>query len=356
MANVLEKAQNKLVEQEIIQKANLIRSEKVLKAEIEAKKKAKALQLDSEFFNMNDEKSNEMMAKISFETKLRESPMLFINEEVTKSIGLIAGSLAFITASTGTGKSTLVANITSALCGTTNKPILIITNEELETDVYKRVCTLMGKGSVTKMNIPESSGGYSIEEKTTFISNYFHQVTKKVIVIGKSSKNVNQESNVDFVTTVEGLKTILNAAHSKFDCILIDYYQNISVSLDNPHLSEYDAQARFAEYLNSVKDVIGCPIILMSQIKEKKEGSDVNYKSRIDGRKKILDYATEAVDLIVDKERKTTTLRIEKSRWAGNSGKEIVLGFDEGRLVPYVFERKGIRLMNGDMVKKYSEL
>lgn len=329
--SLLERQEERELEREVIHKASFLRaSESIIESRAKSKHR-KDLSISSDLFSPSDEFLKEMKEKIKNEIKLRESPMFFVNEYLSKYISLVGGSLALVTASTGVGKSTLVANISAGLLNTQKaKQFLIISNEENESDIYKRICCLMAKKDLIKFNKLSSAGGYPIEEKNAIIDDNYDNIKNKIIVIGKNTKNAKGEPNPRFVTTLEGMSTILDLSKNKFECIIIDYYQNINESTDSPSLGEYDVQARFAEKLNHIKDSIGCPIILMSQIKkEKDDGAD--YKSRIDGRKKILDYATEAFDL--KRRDKQTILTIKKDRWTGQTDVELVLDFDGGRYI-----------------------
>lgn len=253
--------------------------------------------------------------------KERQNSVSVLFPELDEFIQLAPGSLALVCAATGTGKSTITANIAYNLLRE-GKKVLIIANEERKTDVAARISCL-------DMNI--SIHSYKKKDKLpqTIVDSAIDNIKKfkdNLTILALCYKN-----NSSIVTSPEGMKKILQNAAGRFDVVMIDYYQNVNVSIEHPDIKPHEANEMFARDIDAIKNQIGCPIILMAQIRR----GDENYKERLEGRKLIINKCTDVFELIIDKEFSRSEIVCHKDRWIGQQGEHVFIGYDKGRYVPY---------------------
>lgn len=276
---------------------------------------------------------DQLADKARLKTVQREESTPFIFKEMSDFVQLSAGSLAVICSSTGGGKSTISANITKGLIDS-GKRVLIIVNEEESDDVGIRVSCLDMGISIHKYKI---KGGLTEKEREDVITNMVSLSKDNITICGLDFKGDSR-----ITTSPEGMKALLTRATNKFDAVIIDYYQNINISIAQPGLAAHEANAMFANDLDYFKNSIGCPIILMAQIRR----GDTDYKERLEGRRLILNKATDIFELKTDKVSSRSSLIVHKDRWLGNAGDERFLGYKGGAYVPYTakFEEGVIKM------------
>ena len=247
-------------------------------------------------------------------------------------------NLLLLGAKTGDGKSTAVANIAYHLLGQispiTGKTarVLVLTNEERKEDVYNRITCLKKGWKYTNHD------KLSPEQIKTF--NKFIPILSsggRLTVIDN-----NHEGAHGATTSIEGIESIfenLMANKEFYDCVIIDYYQNITTSKRDFRIGEYEVQARLARLLDTYKNIYPAPIVLMAQVSQQTD-DDTPFQYRIKGRKIIMDSSTFAAELVVDRQSRKTTFVIHKSRFTEAVGESIEVGFKDGRFVPYTPEFK----------------
>lgn len=246
----------------------------------------------------------------------------FMFPELQDFIQLAPGSLALIAAATGTGKSTLTANIAYGLLRS-GKRVLIIANEEKRTDVAARISCLQLDVSIhdykRKDGLPQIT-------KNLVLDNIANFDREQLSIIALDHKGDQR-----YVTSPEGMEAILTHATDRFDAVIIDYYQNVNHSVNNPGLQAHEANEIFAKRIDNIKNSIGCPIIMMAQMRR----GDEDYKTRLEGRRLILNKCTDVFEIKIDKENRRTLIICHKDRWLGNQGEERFVGYKHGKYVPY---------------------
>lgn len=255
----------------------------------------------------------------------RDNSIIFLYDAMDEFVQLGPGSLALICAATGTGKSTLTANIAYSLIRQ-NKKVLIIANEEKRTDVAARISCLQLDVNIHKY---KAKDGLPDVIKANVIENIKNFDNKQLSIIALDFKNDSR-----IVTSPEGMNAILKSAMGKFDAVIIDYYQNINNSIQNPGLQPHEANEIFAKEVDYIKNEIGCPIIMMAQIRR----GDDDYKTRLEGRRLILNKCTDVFEVKIDKAYNRSIMICHKDRWLGNQGEEKFIGYDGGKYVPYTQE------------------
>jgi KaiC/GvpD/RAD55 family RecA-like ATPase len=234
-------------------------------------------------------------------------------------------NLILIGALTGSGKSTATANITLATI-LQGERVLVITNEETPDDVYGRVVALIKGWAYTKHE------NFSDEQK---------QITKEMIPILAQRLVVidhNYKGLSDFTTSIEGIQGIFDSLlknDTKFGCIIIDYYQNVASSKQNPSATTNEISERFAKMLDKFKNEYPAPIVLLSQLMPTNPKSPAAFRDRIEGRKIITNVATCAVELRANREQGCSEWIFHKSRFNEFIGKSVTTGFQRGKYVKY---------------------
>lgn len=268
---------------------------------------------------------DELAEKAKEDDIQRMNSVEFMYPEMNHFVQLAPGSLALICASTGTGKSTLTANITYGLLRD-GKKILILANEEKRTDVAARISCLQLDVSIhdykRKDGLPEVV-------KKMVLDNIANLDPKQLAIIA-----LDYRDDQRYVTSPEGMEAILNHAVGKYDAVIIDYYQNINHSINNPGYQAHEANEMFAKSVDYIKNKIGCPIIMMAQIRR----GDEDYKVRLEGRRLILNKCTDIFEVKIDKANKRSLMICHKDRWLGNQGEEQFIGYKAGKFVPYTRE------------------
>jgi len=259
--------------------------------------------------------------------------MQFINQGFGTIVPFFRNNLILIGAKTGDGKSTAVANIVFSVLRQKSKRTgkygraLVLSNEENVGDVYSRIIA-MGKG-----------WPYSSHDK--FTTEQAEAFAEGIEILGKNGKLMvvkdNHNGAKGVTTTPEGIRDMFdNLIANKvwYDVVIIDYYQNVKESKDDPKLDIYSCQAKFCEVLDHYKNIYPAPIVLLAQMEPTVESNKKPYDLRIQGRKLIVNKATCILEMVKNKETYTTDFIVQKNRFNGDSVNEIIkAGFDKGRYV-----------------------
>jgi hypothetical protein len=249
-------------------------------------------------------------------------------------------NLILIGAQTGDGKSTAVANIAFNLMfqknPVTGKParILVLTNEERKEDVYNRITCILNGWNYTNHD-------KFTDEQIEKFNKSIPALASRITVID----NVHEGAH-GATTSLEGLECIFEgvaASDDPPDAIVLDYYQNVITSKRDPTLDEWKVQARLSRVLDNYKNILPCPIIVLSQVNGPDEKGNPIFFYRIQGRKIIMTVCTCAIEMIVNKKHRVTEWKCWKSRFNECIGESVLTGYDKGRFVPYTEEFKAQR-------------
>lgn len=258
---------------------------------------------------------------------LAKTAKTFINNDFKGVVPYFARNLILITADTGSGKSTISANLAYHAIKQGQK-VLILTNEENTSDVYNRVtCLIKGWAYNNHENFTD--------KQIEIFNKYIEILHERMIVV---DDGYNDSTGV--TTTIEGVQSIMDSLiknKSDFDLIVIDYYQNVYRSVNNPKLENWKVQELFANYLDVFKNKFAAPVVVLAQ-KKPNDKEATSYKDLIEGRKVIANKATCIIEIIAERELLRTKWKVMKSRFINSVGSSIITGFKKGKYVPYTKE------------------
>lgn len=248
----------------------------------------------------------------------------FLTDDFNDIVPFFEKNLIVIGAKSGDGKSTIAANIALGVVKQA-KHCLMITNEEVDTDVFNRVTCLLK--------------GWPYNNHKSFSPDQIRTFNEHYKILGTRLSVINDMSNGrgGATTTVQGIKAILDkvvASEIKPGCIIIDYFQNICEDIDALGEGEYFVLKRVAGMLDKYRKYVGCPIVILVQMKAQSEEKS-DFKFRIEHCKEIYTKATCALEVIADRENKRTIFTVHKARFTDSLGRDIFVGFEKGRYVKY---------------------
>lgn len=263
-----------------------------------------------------------------------KNAITFIDPMFLNIVPFFRKNFILIGAKTGEGKSTVVANIVYQNLLSVNpvnnkrRKTLVITNEERAEDFYNRVTALFK--------------GWAYTNHNKFTDEQMKEFSRNIPLLAKDGNLTVIDDNhcgiSGTTTTLEGICGIFDNLIEKgihYDAVLIDYYQNIAESTLNPKMSEWDVQAALSRKMDYYKNLYPAPIVMMCQVNAPTEKDNKPFKERIAGRKKIMDPATFAGEIVADRKKYTTTWIVHKSRYVETMGNDLVTGYNRGRFVKY---------------------
>lgn len=253
--------------------------------------------------------------------KQAKKAKVFLNKDFNGKVPYFGRNLILIGATTGDGKSTVTSNIVLDTIKQGGK-VLIITNEEKGDDCYNRITALI-KGW------PYKDHEDFTEEQRAVFREYIGILAKRIYVVEDDHNGVQGQT-----TSLEGITDIIDKGiKQNYDLIVIDYYQGVTHSKENPTLNDWQVQERLADYLDLAKNRSSGPLVILAQLSTNDEKTP--FKQAIEGRKKILNKATCAMRVTADRENLRTAFEIKKSRFNAAVGTTTFVGFDKGRYVQY---------------------
>lgn len=255
----------------------------------------------------------------SYNSMLKEK-ITFVNSDLTKAIPFTRENLYLLCAYSGSGKSTVAANVSYPLWKQ-GKKSLVISNEESEQDVLFRIACLehgYNFNDYKKGRMPKA------QQRECMI--LFPEISKYVKVV-----DVNYKGGI--TTKVEGVKNILEMIADKdFSCAMIDYYQLIKRSTVNPNAGSYDILNEFRIWLGQYIKRANIPIVVFAQLHSLGKRNNKDLDNRIKHCPDIYEPSTVVVEIVPNFEEHTSDFIIHKDRF-GFAGMKITCGFDHGRFV-----------------------
>jgi replicative DNA helicase len=267
----------------------------------------------------NKESLNEMLRDIGRYNKMLGERITLINDSITATIPFTRENLYLFCAYTGTGKSTVAANISYPLWKQ-GKKVLVLSNEESDNDVIFRIaCLELG------LSFNDYKKGEMPIEQQKQVLHLFPDITKFVKVLDVTFKN-------GLTTKVEGVKSALEAVKtSDYSCVLIDYYQLIKYSSTDKTKTAYENLNDLRVWLGQYIKASNVPVALFVQLYSvSKRGGAKDIDARIKDCSAIVEPATVIIEVVPNYEDETSEFIIMKDRF-GKAGKKIVCPFNKGR-------------------------
>lgn len=293
----------------------------------------------------NRDSLREMLGNIHKYNEMLKERITLINEPLSATIPFTRENLYLFCAYTGSGKSTVAANITYPLWKQSKKT-LVLSNEESEQDVIFRIaCLELG------LNFNDyKKGNMSVEDQKRVLY-LFPEITKYVKVIDVTYKD-------GLTTKIEGIKKALEAVkkESSYSCVLIDYYQLIKYSLKDSKKTAYDNLNDLRVWLGQYIKSSTMPVVLFAQLYSvSKKGGAKDIDTRIKDCTAIVEPATVIIEVVPNFEAQTSEFIIHKDRF-GRAGNKIVCGFEKGRYVKISMEEIVEREKRGKLKQQEEKL
>ena len=269
-----------------------------------------------------------MYKNIASYNKMLNERITLINDSLTAAIPFTRENLYLFCAYTGSGKSTVAANISYPLWKQ-GKKVLVVSNEESEQDVLLRVACL-DKG----YNFNEYKKGQMPPELLRELCAMLPEIAKYVKVLDVVWRE-------GLTTKVEGVKAALESVKGHgYSCVLIDYYQLIKYSLRQPDKTTYEVLNDLRTWLGQYIKSSEVPVCLFVQLYSVgKKGGTKDIDARIKECSAIVEPATVIIEVIPNWEDATTDFVIHEDRF-GVAGHKIVCPFEKGRYLKQISERE----------------
>lgn len=325
---LLEKKRKEVLEKELVVKDHRLDHELLRLSESE---KDKEIAKTTTYGRLSDDAVEKLKQENNDYMIAAKNKMRFINEDFSNAIPFYRKNLILVGGVTGDGKSTTAANVIAGIIeeplktGPNRRRVLVLTNEEKTEDVYNRVlCLFKGWSYVNHDKFTDA-------QREFFNNSYIH-LRNKITVVDNT-----YNGRFGVTTTLEGICSVFDnliANKEHYDAVIIDYYQNVQQSTNDPRLNEFQVQAALAKRLDQYKNIYPAPIVVLAQVRPV-DDSNTPFKIRIEGSKTISNVCTCSVELIPDKKLRKTSWIIHKSRFNEAVGSDIETGFDSGRHVVY---------------------
>lgn len=278
----------------------------------------------------NKESLLEMFKNVANYNKMLSEKITLINDSLTAAVPFTRENLYLFCAYTGSGKSTVAANISYPLWKQ-NKKVLVISNEETKQDVLFRIACLE-KG----YSFNEWKKGQMPQEMQRECLMLFPEISQYVKVLDVTWRD-------GLTTKIEGVKKALESIKDKnYSCVLIDYYQLIKDSLYDRDRNRYDVLNDLRIWLGQYIKTCEVPVCLFVQLYSMgKKGGVKDIDARIKECSAIVEPATVIIEVVPNFEEGTSDFIIHKDRF-GVAGHRIVCPFEKGRYLKQINNKEQV--------------
>jgi hypothetical protein len=288
--------------------------------------------LTGKFDNVDDfgnrESILDMYRKVGNYNKMLDERMTLINRSLTAAIPFTRENLYLFCAYTGSGKSTVAANISYPLWKQ-QKKILVVSNEETSQDICFRIACLE-KG----YNFNDWKKGYMPVEQQKECLALFPEITKFVKIC-----DVVWEEGL--TTKIEGIKGLLEAVKGKgYSCVLIDYYQLIKDSIKDKTRTRYDVLNDLRIWLGQYIKSCEIPVCLFVQLYSQGKRPSKDIDTRIKECSAVVEPASVIIEVVPNFDEQTSDFVVHKDRFGVAAGFRIVCPFEKGRFMDQLSQRE----------------
>lgn len=270
----------------------------------------------------------EVFKNIHNYNKMLGEKITLINDSLTAAIPFTRENLYLFCAVSGSGKSTIAANISYPLWKQ-DKKILVVSNEETKQDVLMRIAAL------------ELGYNFNDYKKGKMESAMQLECMKLFPSIANNVKVLDVTWRDGLTTKIEGVKKALESVIGQgYSCVLIDYYQLIKDSLYDNTRTRYDVLNDFRVWLGRFIKKCEIPVCLFVQLYSMgKKGGVKDIDARIKECSAVVEPATVIIEAVPNFEESTTDFIIHKDRF-GVAGTKIVCPFHNGRYLKQISDRE----------------
>lgn len=262
----------------------------------------------------------EMLTDIGKYKKMLSQRITLINDALSATIPFTRENLYLFCAYTGSGKSTVAANITYPLW-LQQKKTLVISNEESKQDILFRIaCLHLG------YSFNDYKKGLMPHEHMMEVVSLFPEISQYVKVL-----DVTYQDGI--TTKIEGIKKALEAVKKEdsYSCVLIDYFQLVKYSIKDSKKTAYENLNDLRVWLGQYIKGSTMPVVLFAQLYSvSKKGGAKDIDTRIKDCSAIVEPATVIIEIVPNYDNRTSEFIIHKDRF-GKQGNKIVCSFDNGR-------------------------
>lgn len=287
----------------------------------------------------------EMLTDIGKYKKMLSQRITLINDSLSATIPFTRENLYLFCAYTGSGKSTVAANITYPLWQQ-QKKTLVISNEESKQDILFRIsCLHLG------LNFNDYKKGQMPNEDMMKVVALFPEISEYVKVL-----DVTYQDGI--TTKVEGIKKALEAVKKEdsYSCVLIDYFQLVKYSIKDSKKTAYENLNDLRVWLGQYIKGSTMPVVLFAQLYSvSKKGGAKDIDTRIKDCSAIVEPATVIIEIVPNYDNQTSEFIIHKDRF-GKQGNKIVCGFEKGRYTMVDDIEVQRRTMEGKLAAAASKL
>lgn len=253
-----------------------------------------------------------------------------ITDTLTKVVPLFGVNVLLIGAVSGSGKSSNCANLCLPIMQE-GRRILYISTEERAVEVMTRIAALRrGWNYQNRRNWTDNMRQARDEEIDKIVEE------DKLVIIDSYTPDNSGHVYLD-TTTMEGFDTALKTMekeNEKFDLLIVDYITKISTSAKSANeTSEWlmlDSVMRKIEEFSKRNKI---PSVVFTQLKAK-QMENTAFSNLLPGAKRLLNYATCAIEIDTDFEKKTSTWICHKNRDEGTMFRK-TLRFEKGKYIDY---------------------
>jgi replicative DNA helicase len=292
---------------------------------------------DIESFGDKDS-MREMLTDIGKYKKMLSQRITLINDALSATIPFTRENLYLFCAYTGSGKSTVAANITFPLWKQ-QKKTLVISNEESKQDILFRIaCLDLG------LNFNDYKKGLMSHEDMMKVVSLFPEISNFVKVL-----DVTYQDGI--TTKIEGIKKALEAVKKEdsYSCVLIDYFQLIKYSIKDSKKTAYENLNDLRVWLGQYIKGSTMPVVLFAQLYSvSKKGGAKDIDTRIKDCSAIVEPATVIIEIVPNYDNQTSSFIVHKDRF-GRAGSKIECGFEKGRYTVISDDELQQRTLNGKL-------
>ena len=287
----------------------------------------------------------EMIADIGKYKKMLSQRITLINDALSATIPFTRENLYLFCAYTGSGKSTVAANITYPLW-LQSKKTLVISNEESKQDILFRIaCLHLG------LSFNDYKKGIMPNEDMLKVVALFPEISNYVKVLDVTYQD-------GLTTKIEGIKKALEAVKKEdsYSCVLIDYFQLVKYSIKDSKKTAYENLNDLRVWLGQYIKGSTMPVVLFAQLYSvSKKGGAKDIDTRIKDCSAIVEPATVIVEIVPNYDNLTTDFIICKDRF-GKQGNKITCAFEKGRYIAISDDELQQRTMSGKLKSQEEKL